>query len=569
MIRSALLAAPAAALCAAALAAPAAALAAPAAAQNGLDWFRTYNGPPGDQNDQASLVVVDDSGNAYFSGFSLGFSGPLITADVILLKYDPAGNLLWERRWDGGAQDQADAMILAPNGDVLIAARKDTFTSAFGEDIQLLRYAPDGTLVWQTTYDGPGGFNDRAYGLANGPQGSIYLAGRTGENAGGNYTRGLVARFDAQGTLVWDEHYIGPWLGDDLAVDLAVDATGRAYAACTSVSQTGLSDLALLCYDASGNLQPDRRHAGAGGNYDRAKAVGVDAAGNVYLAGTDYTSSATFDDALLLKYDAAGNLQWTFRWDSPMHRGESVSRLLVDAAGAWLLGSSYDTGLRSRAMALRVDPGGVLVSSTLLSGSVGGDVFADGAPGPASVYAVGYSLDGNSSGDVLVAQIGENGSVLWQEAWDSGGADLGLAVAAGPQALYVGGDTYSTSGSRLDLLAMRWNAATGLAFDVPPLQRGTFIAAQVSGAPPGSTVAFLMSRAGLGGGPCSAALGGACLDLLPPVTVLGTQLAGPQGQASLTVQVPPSVPLVTVYLQAAATGSPGLVSAPVTRTILP
>lgn len=540
-----------------------------AAAQASLDWARTYDGPPGDQNDQASLVVVDSAGNAYFSGFSLGFSGALVTSDVILLKYDPAGNLLWERRWDGGAQDQADAMILAPNGDILIAARRDSFVSSYGEDILLLRYDQAGNLLWETPYDGPGSLNDRAFGLANGPQGSIYVAGRTGDNFGANDTRGLVARFDAQGNLQWEEHYIGPWLGDDLAVDVAVDAAGRAYVACTSTSQVGQGDLALLCYDASGNQLWERRHAGAGAWWDRAAKVALGPSGAVYLAGTDYPGNANYDDALLLKYDVSGNLLWTFRWDGPGHRDEKVEQLLVDAGGAWLVGTSNDASSRPQGMALRVGAGGALKSATVLTG-VGqyGEVFADAAPGPGSVFMVGYALDFNLEGDVLLAQVDESGNVLWQETWDSGDDDLGLAVATAPQGLYVGGDTYNV-GTRIDLLAMRWDAVTGLTLEVPILQLGSILEARIVGAQPGATAGFLLSRTGIGAGPCSAALGGACVDLLPPVSIFSTAIANAQGVASIFIFLPPGLPQSTVYLQGAVPGSPGELTAPMVRTIQP
>ena len=60
-------------------------------------WVRRYDGPASDF-DEADDVIVDNAGNIYLMGASMGINTDL---DYLLLKYDTSGNLIWEQRYDG------------------------------------------------------------------------------------------------------------------------------------------------------------------------------------------------------------------------------------------------------------------------------------------------------------------------------------------------------------------------------------------------------------------------------------------------------------------------------------
>ena len=95
----------------------------------------------------------------------------------------------------------------------------------------------------------------------------------------------------------------------------------------------------------------------------------------------------------------------------------------------------------------------------------------------------------------------------------------------------------------------------------------------VQGAQPGERASFALTTRGLGAGLCPPALGGLCLDLLPPVTLLGSATADASGVAALQLTVPPGAPLVAVHLQAAvrrgAGGADSVKSNPVSVQVTP
>ncbi|MEQ8763625.1 MAG: PQQ-dependent sugar dehydrogenase [Planctomycetota bacterium] len=87
-----------------------------------------------------------------------------------------------------------------------------------------------------------------------------------------------------------------------------------------------------------------------------------------------------------------------------------------------------------------------------------------------------------------------------------------------------------------------------------PLIRGQNTILTVTLAQPGENVTFLATGSGTGNGPCF--FGMFCLDLLPPVVVLGTITADGSGTATFTVPVPANAPLISISSQAIAIRGP-------------
>ncbi len=82
------------------------------------------------------------------------------------------------------------------------------------------------------------------------------------------------------------------------------------------------------------------------------------------------------------------------------------------------------------------------------------------------------------------------------------------------------------------------------------LFRGFPATLTLENANPNELVYFLYSRVGSGSGPCISALGGLCLDLLPPIILNNTATADASGVATMTRTVPSGAPLITIWSQA-------------------
>ncbi len=82
-------------------------------------WVRRYNGP-GNGNDEATAIAIDDSCNVYVTGGSFGNGTDF---DFTTLKYDLSGNLLWLKRYNGGNNDKASAIAVDNSGNVFVTGQ--------------------------------------------------------------------------------------------------------------------------------------------------------------------------------------------------------------------------------------------------------------------------------------------------------------------------------------------------------------------------------------------------------------------------------------------------------------
>ena len=77
-----------------------------------LQWATPYNGSTS-SIDYANHIVVDSDGNSYVTGWSGGANN---LHDMTTIKYDPNGNELWVKRYNGSADDNDYAYWLALDG---------------------------------------------------------------------------------------------------------------------------------------------------------------------------------------------------------------------------------------------------------------------------------------------------------------------------------------------------------------------------------------------------------------------------------------------------------------------
>jgi len=140
----------------------------------------------------------------------------------------------------------------------------------------------------------------------------------------------LSTSVQAQVTEAWAARYNGPGSGDE-ARALAVYSAGNVYVTGTSDGGTDY-DYATIKYDSSGNQLWAARYNGPGNLGDAASALAVDAAGNVYVTGGS-NGAGTGDDYATVKYDSNGNQLWAARYNGPGNSIDEARALAVDAAG--------------------------------------------------------------------------------------------------------------------------------------------------------------------------------------------------------------------------------------------
>ena len=166
--------------------------------------------------------------------------------------------------------------------------------------------------AWAARYNS--GFNaneGRAIAVDN--VGNAYVAG-FGYGGFPNSRHYVTIKYGPEGTEAWVRQYYGP--GNSHAVAVATDQGGNVYVTGWSVNSTDDADYVTIKYDAAGTQLWLHRYDGRPGWDDRAVAIAVDDAGNVFVTGTSDSTGSAGGDYLTVKYNASGALAWAVRYDA-------------------------------------------------------------------------------------------------------------------------------------------------------------------------------------------------------------------------------------------------------------
>lgn len=113
-----------------------------------LQWQRTLGGTNGD--DAKSINIAPD-GSVYVAGFTNSIGSSLNS--VLLVKYNSSGAVQWQRTLSGSGKDEGYAVTVALDGSVYVGGNTDSSGSGVN-DILLIKYDSYGNLLWQKTLGG-------------------------------------------------------------------------------------------------------------------------------------------------------------------------------------------------------------------------------------------------------------------------------------------------------------------------------------------------------------------------------------------------------------------------------
>lgn len=365
----------------------------------------TFLGGSGRDSPEGSLVI-DSNGNVYVAGTTSSLDFPTTTGvydtfynggdyDVFVSKLNGDLTSLLASTYFGGSDfDEGDNIALDSDGNVYITGRTvslnfPTTTGAFDTshngsstddtDAFVLKLNPNLTSLLASTYLGGLDFDGGSF-LAIDSGGYVYVTGSTESSdfpsTNGSYDKsyngvrdGFISRLNGNLTSLFASTFLGGSI-DDYITSITIDSTGNVYVSGTTESSN--FPTTYNAYDTSFNSDYSSNSIGdafvsklnsgltsllsstylGGTDGDFGYRIGIDLAGNVYVAGWTYSSNfPTTPGAYDTSYNGGTSDDYIAKSDAYIAK---LNGNLTNLLASTYLGGSYLDQLLS----MSIDQGG-------------------------------------------------------------------------------------------------------------------------------------------------------------------------------------------------------------------
>lgn len=385
---------------------------------------------------QAVSIALDAQGNVIVGGHGTSTNGD---TDYVVLKYAPAGTLLWRAQHGTTTNDTVRGMAVDHAGAVVLTGTGDT-----------VKWGADGTQRWNSEYGG------RA--LALDPSGDVYVTGFD------PISFSTVKLHHDYGTNLWlrKDKVLALDRGRDISQVITVDSRTNVFVAgevtCYWDSRSAYSNRRVVAYDFNGNLAwstivfPVDCYSTKVNNRE----IKVNSRGEVIVTGNVYGIGQTYST---VAYSQSGSQIWSYYLDSADFEG--VQAMCIGPDNAILL-----TGSSGECVTVELGTNGVSqwesqYGSTQTGYHFGNAIALDSA---GNVYVTGQSPGVGTGNDYATIKYSPSGQELWVQRYDgpAHGDDVATAIAVTPDdSVYVTGWS-TTSSDLVEITTIKYVQTAGL-----------------------------------------------------------------------------------------------------------
>ena len=293
-----------------------------------------YSGP-GHDCDRAYAVVADQDNNFFVAGESYLPEAPGRREGwrLLVLKYSPDGALLWAHTGSERTKNQERHIAVAPDGKGGVYVAGTALVGDAGKDEKrhplLLHFAADGNPLWSQTLATAD--TEASLGaLCADPEGNAYFcATLTRQGLSHDW---LVASYDSAGHLRWQQSVDGPGHGEDQSQAIAFSST-QVFVGGTQQLTESRRVLALARFTPNGSLQGVSRDTQSEPDMRLTSMAVSDKGFRLALAGSFTHNDSTAASAVAV-FDDQGSLRWHQPLTAPTpYRSLSEPRVCISGAG--------------------------------------------------------------------------------------------------------------------------------------------------------------------------------------------------------------------------------------------
>jgi hypothetical protein len=257
-------------------------------------WTQTYGG--NEDEIARSMQVTNDGGYII-----TGNIGPYYSSEILLIKTDQGGNIIWEHSFGDQYHDGAYSVIQTLDGGYIVAGSTFLDSPNF-YDAWIIKTDQNGNAIWDNTYGG--GDDDFAMSIIQLDDGNFVIVGSS-TSYSTSYFDAWLFKIDQDGNLEWENTFSGESNDNGTCLQLTSDG-GFILGGYREVF--GDMDVLILKTDQNGIMVWENTFDI--NDMDGATSILLTNDGGYMIVGFSQTDSTSDIDALLIKVDEDGDLEW-------------------------------------------------------------------------------------------------------------------------------------------------------------------------------------------------------------------------------------------------------------------
>lgn len=316
-------------------------------AMGNLLWTKTYGG---NKPDFPYHMLATNDGNFFLVGYSQSYGGG--DYDILLMKIDPAGSLLWTKTYGSNGNDIGRDIIATSDGNYLIVGSSNS-PALTDQNANLIKIDPAGTVIWSKLYGGTS--NDYGNCVKHSSDGGFVMVGQTFSfnSPGGD---AWLLKLDANGDTTWTKRFGGA--NADEGYYITANTDGSSVFLVRDSSNAGRDiDTRIIKVDATGNIIWNKVY---GGNLkDTPKMIQPTMDGGYIVGAISRSFGWMNPDMWILKLAPTGDTTWTRHYGGSQNEHCYVVRELSD--GSYIAcGKTASAGPDFDPIFLKLNPSGTL-----------------------------------------------------------------------------------------------------------------------------------------------------------------------------------------------------------------
>jgi len=325
--------------------------------------------------------------------------------DIWILKLDTYGNVTWEKTYGRIYNDYARSIQQTSDGGYIVAGYTSSSISE-NFDLLVLKLDSSGNLLWHKVYGGTG--SDTARYIQQTTDGG-YILGAYSNSFGDKTTSLWILKLNQDGTVFWEKTYSAS-SSDILRAIQQTSDEGYIVAGKTQVSPDNNTDAWVLKLDSTGNVSWQKTYGGS--SSEGATSIQQTSEGGYILAGWTNSFALPSSDMWILKLDSEGDIAWQKTYwgdgeDYPVSIRQTSDEGFV--IGGWTT-SFYSEG--RNCWIVKIDNSGTLSWHSLFGGNLLDEAhFAQETSDGSYIVAGDTVISGTGNTDYWILKVDGNGEI--------------------------------------------------------------------------------------------------------------------------------------------------------------